>query len=101
MSGKKSSVSKGRSYTEIGEYWDEHDLGEVWEETKPIEIEVAIRSKKHFDEQDQELEARSRAFQVEIEQRMASGPATPMDFSELKKSIRKAVKSRKADPQSS
>jgi hypothetical protein len=37
----KSSISKGRSYGEIGEYWDEHDLGDAWEETKPVEIEVA------------------------------------------------------------
>jgi hypothetical protein len=48
MSGNKSFISKGRSYSEIGKYWDEHDLGEVWEETKPIEIEVAIRSEKHY-----------------------------------------------------
>jgi hypothetical protein len=48
MSGNKSSISKSNSDTEIGEYWDEHDLGDVWEETKPIEIEVAIRSEKRY-----------------------------------------------------
>jgi hypothetical protein len=47
MSGNKGSISKGRSSTEIGEYWDEHDLGEVWEETKPVEVEVGIRHEKH------------------------------------------------------
>ncbi len=37
--------------------------------------------------EDQELEM--RAFQAEIEDRLAKGPATPMDFSALKKGIRR------------
>jgi hypothetical protein len=44
MSKAKSSVSKADSYQEIGEYWDEHDLGEVWEQTEPVTLEVDLRS---------------------------------------------------------
>ena len=30
MNESKSSVSQGQSYQEIGEFWDNHDLGEAW-----------------------------------------------------------------------
>lgn len=33
---RRASVSKGRSYQEIGEFWDSHDLGEFWEQTRPV-----------------------------------------------------------------
>jgi len=48
MSANKSSLSKGRSYEEIGEYWDGHDLGEVWDRTEPAEFEVDLKSVKHY-----------------------------------------------------
>jgi hypothetical protein len=44
MSEAKSSVSKAASYQEIGEYWDEHDLAEVWEKTEPVTLEVDLRT---------------------------------------------------------
>ncbi len=44
MGKSKSSLSKARSYTELGEFWDTHDLTEFWEQTKPAEFEVDIRS---------------------------------------------------------
>jgi len=48
MSRARASVSKGRSYQEIGEYWDQHDLSEVWAETEPAELEVDLRSEKRY-----------------------------------------------------
>lgn len=44
MGKSKSSLSKARSYAELGEFWDTHDLTEYWEQTKPAEFEVDIRS---------------------------------------------------------
>jgi hypothetical protein len=44
MSSDESSVSKGRSYAEIGEYWDTHDLDDVWDQTESVELELDIRS---------------------------------------------------------
>ncbi len=41
MSESKTSVSGSRSYLEIGEYWDEH---EITEESKPVEFDVNLRS---------------------------------------------------------
>lgn len=39
-----SAVSETDSYQEIGEYWDTHDLGDIWEQTKPASFEVEIQS---------------------------------------------------------
>lgn len=40
MNEAKSSISQGKSYLEIGEYWDNHDLSDVWEQTEPSELTV-------------------------------------------------------------
>jgi hypothetical protein len=44
MNRSKSSISKARSYKEIGEFWDTHDLADYWEQTQPVEFEVDIQS---------------------------------------------------------
>ena len=35
-----NSISKARSYAEIGEYWDKHDLSDAWGKTKKVKFEV-------------------------------------------------------------
>ncbi len=40
----KSSISKANSYQEIGEYWDAHDFGEVWDKTEEVKFEVDLKS---------------------------------------------------------
>jgi uncharacterized protein (DUF433 family) len=52
------------------------------------------------DEQKEDFDARATAFREEIEQRLASGPATPLDFSKLKRSIRREVKAREKNSSS-
>lgn len=44
MSANKSSISNAGSYQEIGEYWDRHDLAEVWERTESVGFTVNITS---------------------------------------------------------
>jgi CopG antitoxin of type II toxin-antitoxin system len=44
MGKSKSSISKARSYQEIGDFWDTHDLSEYWNQTKAVEFEVDIQS---------------------------------------------------------
>jgi hypothetical protein len=39
MKRVKSTVSKATSYTEMGEYWDKHDLSDTWENTDTVEFE--------------------------------------------------------------
>jgi antitoxin ParD1/3/4 len=58
-------------------------------------ISTALRA---LDEQDHALDARAQAFKTEIERRLASGPATPMDFSEVKRRIRAEVEAAKEVP---
>lgn len=41
MGKTKSEISEGRSYQEIGDYWDEHDLSDVWNQTQPAEFDVS------------------------------------------------------------
>ncbi len=58
MSKNRSSISKAHSYKEIGEYWDTHDLAEHWEETKPVEFEVDIKSEVTYYAVDNKLSAK-------------------------------------------
>jgi len=44
MPRSKSSISKSRSYAEIGDFWDTHDLADYWDRTSPAEFEVNIES---------------------------------------------------------
>ncbi|MEK6287474.1 MAG: CopG family antitoxin [Acidobacteriota bacterium] len=44
MPRSRSSISKARSYKEMGEFWDTHDLGDYWDQTTPVEFEVDIQS---------------------------------------------------------
>ena len=42
MKKNKSSISKARSYAEIGEFWDEHDLSDFWTMTKKVKFDVVL-----------------------------------------------------------
>ncbi len=45
MSAKKAStISKATTYREMAEFWDAHDLGDYWEQTKPVKMDVALES---------------------------------------------------------
>jgi CopG antitoxin of type II toxin-antitoxin system len=62
MSKSKSSLSKARSYAEIGEFWYTHDLADYWEQTKPAEFEVDIRSEVTYYALDSTLSAEVRTI---------------------------------------
>ena len=42
MKKAKSSISKARSYAEIGEFWDEHDLSDYWGKTRKVKFDVVL-----------------------------------------------------------
>jgi hypothetical protein len=48
MARSKSSISKARTYEEMGEFWDTHDLADYWEQTKPVEFTVDIKSESVY-----------------------------------------------------
>ena len=43
MRKSKSSISKARSYAEIGEFWDRQDLSNYWGKTRKVKFEVVIK----------------------------------------------------------
>lgn len=48
MSVNKSSISNADSYQQIGEFWDQHDLTEVWDRTEAVEFSVDIESERKY-----------------------------------------------------
>ena len=48
MTRNRSSLSEARSYKEIGEYWDSHDLADVWGKTRKVAFDVAIESERTY-----------------------------------------------------
>ena len=62
MNKHKSSISKAKSYKEIGEFWDTHDLGKYWDQTKPIKFEVDIQSEITYYAVDNKLSEKIRAI---------------------------------------
>ena len=48
MKKSKSSISKARSYAEIGKFWDEHDLSDFWGKTRKARFNVEIESEMTY-----------------------------------------------------
>jgi len=44
MTKGRSTISKAKSYKEIGDFWDTHDLSDFWDQTKKVEFGVDIKS---------------------------------------------------------
>ncbi len=55
MTKGRSSLSKAKSYTEIGDFWDSHDLSAFWDQTKEVEFEVDIQSEITYYSLDKKL----------------------------------------------
>jgi hypothetical protein len=55
MSKNKATISKSNTYSEMSEYWDEHDLTEVWDQTESIDFKVEIQSERTYFPIDREL----------------------------------------------
>lgn len=48
MSASKSSLSNAQSYQGMGEFWDHHDAGDFWSQTKEADFEIDIQGNKWF-----------------------------------------------------
>ena len=62
MSGSKTSISKARSYKEMAEYWDRHDLGKYWRRLRPAAFEVDIKSEAAYYPVDSSLSTALRSI---------------------------------------
>ena len=58
MKKSKSSISKARSYAEIGEYWDRHELSDAWGKTKKVKFEVVSEPEATYYPVEKELSAK-------------------------------------------
>ncbi|NIR47219.1 hypothetical protein GWO43_01870 [candidate division KSB1 bacterium] len=48
MPKNKSSISEAKSYEEIAEFWDEHDLTDYWDKTKEVTFDVEIETERIY-----------------------------------------------------
>jgi hypothetical protein len=42
MKKNKTSISKARSYAQIGEFWDKHDLSDYWGKTRKVKFDMVL-----------------------------------------------------------
>jgi len=61
MKKNKTSLSKAASYKEIGEYWDIHDLSDVWGKTRKVKFDVQIESEATYYPIEKSLSERIRS----------------------------------------
>lgn len=51
MNKGRTKLSKAKSYKEIGDFWDAHDLSDFWDQTKKVEFDSSSTvSKNEFNE---------------------------------------------------
>jgi|SRR5687768_10934485 len=62
MKKGKTSVSKARSYAQIGEFWDEHNLGDFWTRTKKINFDVVLEPEVTYYPIEQDLSERIQSM---------------------------------------
>lgn len=48
MKKNRSTTSKGKSYKEIADFWDTHDLADYWDSTRAVKFEVDIQTEKIY-----------------------------------------------------
>lgn len=48
MGESRTPLSGASSYAEVGEFWDEHDLADHWNETKPAEFNVELHGSSFY-----------------------------------------------------
>jgi hypothetical protein len=58
MKKVKSSTSKARSYAQLGEYWDKHDLSDVWRKTRKVKFEVVAEPEATYYPVERDLSAK-------------------------------------------
>jgi hypothetical protein len=62
MKRNKTPLSKANSYSEIGEYWDNHDVTEVWDKTRKVKFDVQIESEVVYYPIEKSLSEKVRSY---------------------------------------
>jgi predicted DNA binding CopG/RHH family protein len=45
---KDKKIPEMKSYQEMAEFWDTHDLGDYWEQTEPAEFEISPQARRRY-----------------------------------------------------
>ena len=45
---RKTSLSRSRSFDELAEYWDTHDLADVWDQTREVKADVRLARRRYI-----------------------------------------------------
>jgi hypothetical protein len=61
MGANKTTISGASSYREIGDFWDEHDLSDYWDQTHEVQMDVDIQSSTTYVPVESALAERLRA----------------------------------------
>jgi len=72
MTKGRSTISKVKSYKEIGDFWDTHDLSDFWDQTKKVEFGVDVKSEIIYYSLDKKLAEKVQS----IAQRRGVSPDT-------------------------
>ena len=48
MKKYKSTISKATSYSDIAEFWDTHDVSEIWDKTEKISFDIDIQTEMTY-----------------------------------------------------
>ena len=62
MGKSRSSISQARTYKEIGDFWDTHDLADYWDQTQPVDFEIDIQSEVMYFSLDADLSTQLRSI---------------------------------------
>ena len=62
MGKYRSSISKARSYRQIGEFWDTHDLADFWSQTRKASFDVDIESEVTYYSIDKKIAERLQSI---------------------------------------
>lgn len=46
--GRKTSLSRSRSLDELAEYWDSHDLADVWDQTREVNADIRLARRRYY-----------------------------------------------------
>ena len=55
MNETKSTISNATSYEEIGEFWDNHDTADYWEQMEDVTFEIDLQPRKGYFRLEQSL----------------------------------------------
>ncbi|MBI5214985.1 MAG: hypothetical protein HY960_04480 [Ignavibacteriae bacterium] len=62
MKKNKTPISQATTYSEVGEYWGNHDITDVWDKTRAASFEVNIESEVTYFAVEKELTEKVQSF---------------------------------------